>query len=194
LYLVSARRLTSLRNPAHWQPASISAARGCHISAALEPQAAAKSNAVDRHEHLKIALTPAAVRTAIIRFGAGKIAYLVAIRGHPAKRSRLAPGQRAGRRLLRLRTHACARPCGNRPAVVTAADSAASAASFMASASLGQAIAELASASQEQGALFRVGGRHASKTSKQGSHSGAHEMWLARVSPPLRESLQSRSC
>jgi uncharacterized membrane protein len=32
-----------------------------------------------RHEHLKIALTPAGARAAIIRFGAGNIAYLVAI-------------------------------------------------------------------------------------------------------------------
>jgi uncharacterized membrane protein len=32
-----------------------------------------------RHEHLKIALTPADARAAILRFGAGSIAYLVAI-------------------------------------------------------------------------------------------------------------------
>ena len=32
-----------------------------------------------RHEHLKIALTPAGARAAVIRFGAGNVAYLVAI-------------------------------------------------------------------------------------------------------------------
>jgi len=32
-----------------------------------------------RHEHLRIALTPAGARAAVIRFGAGNIAYLVAI-------------------------------------------------------------------------------------------------------------------
>jgi uncharacterized membrane protein len=32
-----------------------------------------------RHEHLKVALTPAGARAAVIRFGAGNIAYLVAI-------------------------------------------------------------------------------------------------------------------
>jgi len=32
-----------------------------------------------RHEHLKIALTPAAARTAVIRFGIGNVAYIAAV-------------------------------------------------------------------------------------------------------------------
>ena len=32
-----------------------------------------------RHEHLKVALTPAGARAAVIRFGAGNVAYLVAV-------------------------------------------------------------------------------------------------------------------
>jgi len=66
-----------------------------------------------RHEYLTIALTPARARAAVISFGAGNIAYFLAIAVDLLSRACLAHGQWAGLRLLHRQTDACPRPCGN---------------------------------------------------------------------------------